>query len=97
MLATLSPHKKGLRFGNPLRSTNEETGRRRPSQWYEGDHAVSRRDGSEFLGDEEVVLQVGKRLRERGEFCPPTIDYLTARGVIGFCWVTPKEIFAGPD
>ena len=42
-----------------------------------------------------ALYQIGKRLRQRDEFCPPTLDFLRDRGVVGFCWIAPGEKFAG--
>jgi len=45
--------------------------------------------------EERLVQQVGRRLRERGDFVAPTLPPFVNNGVIGFCWVTPRELFRG--
>lgn len=50
--------------------------------------------GKENL-DSYYMQIIGKRLRERSEFCSPTLQFLKDRGVEGFCWLAPSEVFAG--
>ena len=44
---------------------------------------------------EFYAQQIGKRLKERRDFCNPTLPFLKARGVVGFCWLSPSEIVPG--
>ena len=44
---------------------------------------------------EHYLEQLGSRLQEWGQLCPPTLPKFKELGVTGFCWLAPKEQLTG--
>ena len=89
-LTVLHPAEKGLEFHKPLISPAAGTCPPRPA-------AMSGSDGTKdvSLKVREAVRQIGAKLEKRGAFRPPTLPGLRKKGVAGFCWLVPGEVFVG--